>query len=149
MEVDGFVEKHINCWMPGFTPDEDNWTAFHSSPVSRFLSIAHKGLRDSVAAEGRRSGVYSRQRDFDFSSPVRDRVLIHSLAVWPVAHTLLASSCLRSALWFNNCRSQLMRRTCVSQSRNEPVTSQGEHHREHNRGVGLINPYFKAYFPTI
>ena len=31
---------------------------------------------------------------------------IHSLAVWPVAHSLLASSCLRSALWFNNCRSQ-------------------------------------------
>ena len=64
MEEDCFVEKHMNCWMPGFTPDDDNWTAFHSSPVSRFLSIAQYGLWDSVAAQGGRvckegSGVYS------------------------------------------------------------------------------------------
>ena len=58
MEADCVVEKDGNSGMPGFS-NEHTLTGFHSSPISRFLSIAQNGLRDSVAAEGGRSGVYS------------------------------------------------------------------------------------------
>ena len=64
MEAECVVEENGNCWMSGFTPNEHPLTAFHSSPVSCFLSIAQNGFRNSVAEEGgqvckEHSGVYS------------------------------------------------------------------------------------------
>ena len=58
MEADCVVEKDGNSGMLSFSNDY-TLTGFYASPISRFLSIAQKGLRDSVVAEGRRSGVYS------------------------------------------------------------------------------------------
>ena len=78
------------------------FSLFLSESFCEVCQVAFPRCVDDIAGEV----AYPRQRDFDFSSPVRDLVLVHSFAVWPVAHSLLASSCLRSALWFNNCRSQ-------------------------------------------
>ena len=77
--ADCLVENDGNWWKPGFEDDDEFPTGFHASSISRFLSIAQEGLRDSVKEEG---GRVCKEGDGLYSSPT-----IEQVGQWMVANS--------------------------------------------------------------